>query len=82
MAQNLADLREELYMFLSTKYDEVFKTWRTIKKKVFSTTADLLTVIYKEGEQMIGEMYQYAKPVFNIVKIRDLVHRIHSNSKR
>ncbi|KAI3924229.1 hypothetical protein MKW98_032430 [Papaver atlanticum] len=70
MAQNLAALREELSMFLSTKYDEGF-----------SMTDDLLTVIYKEEKQMIGQMYQYAKPVFNIVKIGDLVHRIHSNCK-
>ncbi|RZC77589.1 hypothetical protein C5167_001746 [Papaver somniferum] len=94
MAQNLAALREELSMFLSTKYDEGlldrddFECFRGVqnmedhKKKGFSMASDLLTVIYKDGEQMIGEIYQlYAKPVINIVKIGDLIHRIHSNSK-
>ncbi|KAI3903136.1 hypothetical protein MKW92_005097 [Papaver armeniacum] len=94
MAQNLAALREELSMFLSTKYDEGlldrddfehflgFQNVCDHKNNGLSMAADLLTVIYKDGEQMIGEIYQlYAKSVINIVKIGDLVHRIHSNSK-
>ncbi|XP_026413619.1 uncharacterized protein LOC113309403 isoform X2 [Papaver somniferum] len=94
MDQNLAALREELSMFLSMKYDEgvldrsTFEQFLSLqdmkdhKKEGFSMAADLLTIVYKEEEKMIEEMYRHAKPAFNLVKIEGLVHKLTGSSKR
>ncbi|KAI3957861.1 hypothetical protein MKW92_009696 [Papaver armeniacum] len=94
MALNLAALREELSIFLSTKYDEgvlersTFEQFLSLqdmndhKKEGFSMVADLLTIIYKDAEQMIEEMYRHARPAFNLVKIEGLVHKLTGSSKR
>ncbi|KAI3884848.1 hypothetical protein MKX03_011703 [Papaver bracteatum] len=94
MDQNLAALHEELSMFLSKKYDEgvlernTFEQFLSLqdmkdhKKEGFSMVADLLTIIYKDAEEIIEEMYQHARPSFNLVKIEGLVHKLNGSSKR
>ncbi|XP_026425323.1 uncharacterized protein LOC113321637 isoform X2 [Papaver somniferum] len=94
MDQNLAALREELFRFLSMKYDEgvlersTFEQFLSLqdmkdyKKEGFSMVADLLTITCKEEEQMIKEMYRHAKPAFNLVKIEGLVHKLTGSNKR
>ncbi|RZC84023.1 hypothetical protein C5167_046812 [Papaver somniferum] len=93
MDQNLAALREELFRFLSMKYDEgvlersTFEQFLSLqdmkdyKKEGFSMVADLLTITCKEEEQMIKEMYRHAKPAFNLVKIEGLVHKLTGSNK-
>ncbi|KAI3995103.1 hypothetical protein MKX01_031905 [Papaver californicum] len=94
MAQNLAALREELSTFLSMKYDEgllerdTFEQFLGLqepkdhKKEEFSMVADLLTIICKDKERIIAEIYPYARSVFNVVKVEGLVHELNGISKR